>query len=214
MKSKNTGADAGIGPMALINVFRTFLQMGDIKLVTSVGDNDIMQSLGVDTLNKTFDDAGISILDWTSALINAHVDAAKDPYIIKLNVNKYTYNMTALMISAGFGESTFYFMPQPILKDLADNYMRLTGSDIGITPYEKYSKKYLDDVIKAYESEIRDDEKRIDEKVVISHMRDNKWLEKQIATPASERDENWYKTQLTILDVFLKMQQYADAMRD
>lgn len=214
MKSKNTGADAGIGPMALINVFRTFLQMGDIRLVTSVGDNDIMQSLGIDTLNKVFDDAGISILDWTSALINAHVDAAKDPYIIKLNVNKYTYNMTALMISAGFGESTFYFMPQPILKDLADNYMRLTGSDIGITPYEKYSKKYLDDVIKAYESEIKGDDKRVDEKIVISHMRDNKWLEKQIATPASERDENWYKTQLTILDVFLKMQQYADAMRD
>lgn len=214
MKSKNTGADAGIGPMALINVFRTFLQMGDIRLVTAVGDNDVMQALGIDTLNKTFDDAGISILDWTSALINAHVDAAKNPYIIKLNVNRYTYNMTALMISAGFGESTFYFMPQPILKDLADNYMRLTGSDIGITPYEKYSKKYLDDVIKAYESEIKGDEKRIDEKVIISHMRDNKWLEKQIATPASERTEEWYKTQLTILDVFLKMQQYADAMRD
>lgn len=214
MKSKNTGADAGIGPMALINVFRTFLQMGDIRLVTSVGDNDIMQSLGIDTLNKVFDDAGISILDWTSALINAHVDAAKDPYIIKLNVNRYTYNMTALMISAGFGESTFYFMPQPILKDLADNYMRLTGSDIGITPYEKYSKKYLDDVIKAYESEIKGDDKRVDEKIIISHMRDNKWLEKQIATPASERNEEWYKTQLTILDVFLKMQQYADAMRD
>ena len=31
---------------------------------------------------------GYKILDWLSAMINAHVDVAKDPYIIVLNVNK------------------------------------------------------------------------------------------------------------------------------
>lgn len=215
MKSKNTGADAGIGPMALINVFRTFLQIADIQLNTVVGENNIMQKLGIDTLNKTFDDEGLSILDWTSALINAHVDAAKDPYIIRLNVNKYTYNMTAFMISAGFGKSTFYFLPQPILKDLANNYMRVTGSDIGIEGFEKYSKKYLSDVIEDYESMIsKKAPKRVDEDEVIHNMRDIQWLENQIKTPENERDDEWYATQLTILDVFLKIQEYADGMRD
>lgn len=215
MKSKNTGADAGIGPMALINVFRTFLQIADIKLQTVVGDNNIMQKLGIDTLNKTFDNEGLSILDWTSALINAHVDAAKDPYIIRLNVNQYTYNMTAFMISAGFGKSTFYFLPQPILKDLANNYMRVTGSDIGIEGFEKYSKKYLSDVIEDYESMIsKKAPKRVDEDEVVRNMRDIVWLEKQIKTPEDERDDEWYATQLTILDVFTKIQQYADGMRD
>ena len=215
MKSKNTGADSGIGPMALINVFRTFLQIADIQLNTVVGDNNIMQKLGIDTLNKTFDDEGLSILDWTSALINAHVDAAKDPYIIRLNVNQYTYNMTAFMISAGFGKSTFYFLPQPILKDLANNYMRVTGSDIGIEGFEKYSKKYLSDVIEDYESMIsKKAPKRVDEDEVVRNMRDIEWLEKQIKTPEDERDDEWYATQLTILDVFTKIQQYADGMRD
>jgi hypothetical protein len=53
MKSKNTGADAGIGPMALINVFRTFLQIADIQLNTVVGENNIMQKLGIDTTDWT-----------------------------------------------------------------------------------------------------------------------------------------------------------------
>lgn len=215
MKSKNTGADSGIGPMALINVFRTFLQIGDIKLNTVVGDNDLMQQLGIDTLNKTYDDDGISILDWTSALINAHVDAAKDPYIVTLNVNKFTYNTTAFMISAGFGQSTFYFLPQPILKDLANNYMRITGSDIGIEPYEKYSKKYLDDTIEEYESMIsRGAPTRVDEAEVIRNLRNTEWLEDQLKVPEDQRDDKWYATQLTILDQFLKIQQYADSMRD
>lgn len=174
-----------------------------------------MQKLGIDTLNKTFDNEGLSILDWTSALINAHVDAAKDPYIIRLNVNQYTYNMTAFMISAGFGKSTFYFLPQPILKDLANNYMRVTGSDIGIEGFEKYSKKYLSDVIEDYESMIsKKAPKRVDEDEVVRNMRDIVWLEKQIKTPEGERDDEWYATQLTILDVFTKIQQYADGMRD
>nr|UVX90991.1 MAG: hypothetical protein [Bacteriophage sp.] len=30
---------------------------------------------------------GFRISDWLSAMINAHVDVAKDPYIIALNVN-------------------------------------------------------------------------------------------------------------------------------
>lgn len=215
MKSKNTGADSGIGPMALINVFRTFLQIGDIKLNTVVGDNNIMQQLGIDTLNKIYDDDGISILDWTSALINAHVDAAKDPYIVTLNVNRFTYNMTAFMITAGFGKSTFYFLPQPILKDLANNYMRVTGSDIGIEPYEKYSKKYLDDTIEEYESMIsRGAPTRVDEDEVIRNLRNTQWLEDQLKVPEDERDDKWYATQLTILDQFLKLQQYADSMRD
>ena len=36
-----------------------------------------------------------------SALINAHVDAAKDSYITRLNVNSYTYDVVALLTSSG-----------------------------------------------------------------------------------------------------------------
>jgi hypothetical protein len=53
-------------------------------------------------------------------MINAHVDVAKDPYIIKLNVNQVTYNMTNLLLRGGKGENTFFFLAQPILKEFAN----------------------------------------------------------------------------------------------
>ena len=59
---------------------------------------------------------GFRILDWLSAMINAHVDVAKDPYIIALNVNQITYNMTNLLLRGGKGQTTFYFLAQDILK--------------------------------------------------------------------------------------------------
>lgn len=217
MKAKNTGADNGIGPMALINVFRTFMQMSDLHLVGVTDDNgiNIVQELGIDNLNKVFDNEGLSILDWTSALINAHVDAAKDPYIIRLNVNKYTYNMTAFMISAGFGRSTFYFLPQPILRDLATRYMHQTSSDIGVEAWERYSKKYMNDTIEDYESMIdKGQPTRVPLNTVLSNIRNIEWLEKQLSTPENQRDNTWYATQLTILDVYNSLSTYADAIRD
>jgi len=58
-------------------------------------------------------------LDWLSAMINAFVDIAKDPYIVRLNVNDYTYNMISLLLRTGKGKQSFYFLSQPILKDIA-----------------------------------------------------------------------------------------------
>ena len=218
MKSKNTGADSGIGPMALINVFRTFMQIADFHLSSGMIDAngiDIIQELGIDNLNKIYDEEGLSILDWTSALINAHVDAAKDPYIIRLNVNKYTYNMTAFLISAGFGRSTFYFLPQPILRDLATRYMHQTSSEIGVEQWERYSKKYMTDTIEDYESMIdKGQPTRVPIADVIKNIRNVEWLEKQISTPENQRDNKWYATQLTILDIYTSLSDYADAIRD
>lgn len=217
IKSKNTGADAGIGPMALINVFRTFMQMANLQLIGTTDENgiNIVQSLNIGNLNKVYDKDGLSILDWTSALINAHVDAAKDPYIMKLNVNRYTYNVTAFMISTGFGKSTFYVLPQPILKDLATNYMRQTGSQIGTEDWERYSKKYLSDTYEEYESMIdKGQPTRVSVDSVMQNIMNEEWLRKQIAVPVDERDSEWYATQLTILDIFCAMSNYANALRD
>lgn len=68
------------------------------------------------------------ILDWFSAMINAHVDVAKDPYIIALNVNQTTYNMVSFLLRAGKGQSTFLFIAQPVLKEFA----RLSAMNRGV----------------------------------------------------------------------------------
>ena len=73
-------------------------------------------------------DKGVRILDWLSAMINAHVDVAKDPYVIRLNVCQYTYNLCNFLLRAGYGKSTFFFLPQPILKEMSAAYDNAAGN--------------------------------------------------------------------------------------
>lgn len=68
-----------------------------------------MSTLNLTNLATPEDFEHNSVMSWLSALINAHVDIAKDPYISKLNVNPYTYNLVNTLIRTGFGRNTFYF---------------------------------------------------------------------------------------------------------
>ena len=81
-----------------------------------------MSLLGLTKLGTFTDRYGKSTLSWFSGLINAHVDAAKDPWIPELNVNKYTYNLVSMLVHAGLGKDTFYFTTQPIMKQFAIAY--------------------------------------------------------------------------------------------
>lgn len=64
---------------------------------------------------------GLRISGWLSAMVNAHVDVAKDPYIFDLNVNHATYNYANFLIRAGKGMSTFTFLAQQSLKNIASS---------------------------------------------------------------------------------------------
>lgn len=114
----------GIGPFALNNNMHILMQLYGVKFAE--GEN-IMSDLGLTKLGGFTDRYGRSILSWFSGLINAHVDAAKDPWIPELNVNKYTYNLVAVLTHAGFGKDTFYFTTQPIMKQLATAYENASG---------------------------------------------------------------------------------------
>lgn len=70
---------------------------------------------------------GYKIADWLSAMVNAHVDVAKDPYILTLNVNKATYNHVNYLLRSGVGEGTFSFIAQPVLKRYAAQVVANNG---------------------------------------------------------------------------------------
>lgn len=70
---------------------------------------------------------GYRIADWLSAMVNAHVDVAKDPYILSLNVNSATYNHVNYLLKSGVGKGTFTFIAQPILKEFASQVVANKG---------------------------------------------------------------------------------------
>lgn len=148
-KYEYSGGKTGIGPFALNNKNHVITQLTNLMFK----DNTLLKSLGFTGLNGIksqnetvykrdkygnikydangvpimIQEEGLNILDWISAMINAHVDVAKDPYVIRLNVRQYTYNICNFLLRAGFGKNTFYFLPQPILKQMALAYERANG---------------------------------------------------------------------------------------
>lgn len=128
-KAEYTGGKAGIGPFALNNAHHILTQLTDLKMV----DNDFTRALDLIDLGRIYDyptvgtPKGGRILDWLSAMINGFVDIAKDPYIVRLNVNSWTYNMVNFLLRTGKGKWTFYFVGQPIFKEIAEEVAKTKG---------------------------------------------------------------------------------------
>ena len=117
-KEEYTSGKAGIGPFALNSTNHALTQFTHLNMVYSQGN-----PYNLNQLDEVKGRDGHRILDWLSAMINAHVDVAKDPYVITLNVNSVTYNITNLLLRGGMGKSTFYFLAQPSLKELANTIL-------------------------------------------------------------------------------------------
>lgn len=121
-KAEYTGGKAGIGPFALNNAHHILTQLTKLSMVR----NEFTSTLDIWNIGGIYDTpvAGMKkggrILDWLSAMINGFVDIAKDPYIVRLNVNSWTYNMVSFLLRTGKGKQTFYFVAQPILKEMAE----------------------------------------------------------------------------------------------
>lgn len=106
----------GIGPYAL-NVTNQELTR---CFKVSFKKTKFTEESGICNFDKLVDYQYNYISSWISAFINAHVDIVKDPYISKMNINQFTYNMSNLLIRSGFGESALWFLSQPIIRDMAN----------------------------------------------------------------------------------------------
>ena len=158
-KAEYTGGKAGIGPFALNNAHHILTQL--IKL--QMNKNEFTEALGIVDMGRIFDQPTVAtprggrILDWLSAMINAFVDIAKDPYITRLNVNAWTYNMVSFLLRAGKGKQTFYFMYQPILREMAQEVLKTKGKygiDRTKTP-SQLEQEAIDRVLDKYDPDKR-----------------------------------------------------------
>lgn len=148
-KTEYTGGKAGIAPFALNSTNHALTQFTHLCINYS---NANRYNLG--QLDQVYGEDDQRIMDWLSALINAHVDVAKDPYIMALNVNSITYNMTSLLIRGGKGENTFYFLAQPALCRFTKEMLEskgIIGAEKGITERDK-----LKSIAKEYMTSLRE----------------------------------------------------------
>ena len=215
----------GIGPFALNNNNHVLTMMYHVRFKHI--ESSIMAELGLESLDNHQDQDGESIMSWLSALINAHVDIAKDPYISRLNVNPFTYNLVNLLVRTGFGKKTFYFTTQPIMRELARAYMN-AGSMYMSDPYStKYSlqQEAIDNVAKEWFEGVsilgKTSEELID--IVKSGGKDNAKTRSEINTEIhklfdssliqdSKSDDINMEHQLLYYLAYLQFSNYANAM--
>ena len=154
----------GIGPFALNNNNHIYTMLYGISLGSS---ESLLRSLGKDNLDMGTlcgdrDIYGNSILSWLSGGINAHVDIAKDPFVTKLNVNKYTYNITNFLLRAGFGRNGLWFLNLPVIKELARQMNGISGqylkqsSKSEFEAQEELLEKYKQKLVDAIPQNIKD----------------------------------------------------------
>lgn len=105
----------GIGPFALNVTNHILTTLYGVKF----RESPFTQITGITGFSRILDEDNNQISSWLSAFINAHVDIVKDPYISKLNVNSFTYNMINLLARNGKGKQGLYFLCQPIIREMA-----------------------------------------------------------------------------------------------
>lgn len=112
----------GIGPFAL-----NITNMALTQYVHLTFDYKGNEQYKFGHLDQIYGEDGNRISDWLSAMVNAHVDVAKDAYVFDLNVNKITYNHANFLIRAGKGKKTFLLLAQPILKRYTESLLNGSG---------------------------------------------------------------------------------------
>ena len=105
----------GIAPFAL-NVTNQALTMAyGVKFK----ETDFTKQTPFKRIDLRDDKNGNAVMSWLSAFINAHCDIVKDPYVSKINVNSFTYNMLNFLVRTGQADNSVWFITQPIIKDMA-----------------------------------------------------------------------------------------------
>ena len=124
-----TGVDL-IGIMAIQNTHHAKAQLTNMRILDMYGlkfNGEVFTDLNLSEKD------GVRMSQTLASLLAAVVDNAKEPISSFLNINTYTGNTVAMMARLGIDEETlFYFMGNPILKEVSKNFFSRRGS-LGMT---------------------------------------------------------------------------------
>ena len=183
----------GIGPFALNITNLALTQYAHLTM--DFGEDNMTTGFHFDDLDEiTCEDENgnrTRISDWLSAMVNAHVDVAKDPYVFDLNVNQATYNHVNFLLRAGKGKSAFLFIAQPALKEYADEVNSsggMYGSHIEPNQKPKSKNAILNKLIKDYTTKL---DKLFNETQFRSEEQKNDW--NKLIKRLKANDLEWYK---------------------
>lgn len=175
---------------------------------------------GNTNLSNKFDVNGKEIAGTLGAYMNAIVDAAKDAYISRANINQTTAGTAFMLARAGVDRNWVNaFMGQPAIKELVEAQDAAEGR-FGSPVYDETKKKYLtavETVLRKYgETEMTDSEFRASK--AMKGLRKSKSESIDVSTSDLEtailKPESSKVDQLAVLKQFLEYQGQASKLND
>ena len=148
-----------------------------------------------------------------SEYMNAIVDAVKDPYITRINVNLQTANVVFMLTRKGYSQSQILsFINQPIIKELVQlreiNEARISEDNLG-DPIKYLQTKYLDRLKKITKSN-----KNVDYPEFGNFMAFDKSDAMKIIKDYNEEDASHIQFQLSTLLLFSEVSNEAKDLND
>lgn len=177
----------------------------------------IQDENGDSLISNRLDEDGKKVENTLGAFMNAIVDAAKDPYITRANINQFTASTAFMMTRAGISrEWVVSFIGQPILKDLVAETARAEGKFAEPTFKDGKVIKPIDIIIERYGISHTAKELYSPELAEV-HNLTLETLKNQII---ESRDKDRYMnvkgngSQIAVLAAFLQWQSKAKALND
>lgn len=187
----------GIAPFAL-NVTNQALTMAyGVKFK----ETDFTKRTPFKRIDLRDDKNGNAVMSWLSAFINAHCDIVKDPYVSKINVNSFTYNMLNFLVRTGQADNSVWFITQPIIKDMAfaaESASGHYGRDLTKSKY-RAQKDATEKAVRQYIVGYLNGNHDIYDKVVTDILRSINSV-----TLSSEGDADQFQSKLQMLDYNLR----------
>lgn len=190
-KFKYSTGKQGVPPFALNNTHHVLTQLAKCEMAVRVSDLQVGKGHSVSLHDQVATD-GTGILEALSAMIDAHVDLASNPYIVDLNVNPFTYDATSYLIRTGVGKRSFQFLAQPAIKKASELFIYKKGSKIQTEISEDaaldLTQEYYDNKIRSIFNLKKDQEMSEAQKQKISELTDH--FEKQVLRSGSTIEQD------------------------
>jgi len=212
VKHDYTSGKEGVGPFALNNVHHILAQIAGLEMFGGFGDVLHKKNGNID-LSRSLGKDNVPISSWISALMDAHVDIAKDPYITDLNVNSFTYNIVSLLIRGGVGKDTFAFVSQPILRELAQESLLSDKNNYLTKRFSIGDKKYRNAkgyVTNKWTNRLSKEELDSLNNIDITTVFNSTTLTKDMSKSVDDTEKEFVKRQILVLRAFEELNRYGE----
>ena len=181
-------------------------------------------NIGSSSISNKFDENGEEVAGTLGAYMNAIVDAAKDPFIVRANLNQYTAGTAFMLARLGVErEWGTAFIGQPIIRDVVAAQAAAEGR-LGEPVFSKAQGKYLspvETVLEKYgligvaEADFKSNEK-------YPSMREHEKADIKVTTAqlvatvknVDMESDGYKKSQLKVLKQFLEWRVKASQLND